>query len=604
MLRRATAAALGTGLLALAATSLPAAEAATPGVGTSSGGAEVLHVAIGGGALDLRLLGESSSTTNETAPGAASERLTPLTLSSTLLPALGSLSLPVLEVASSGAEQSQATPAVDLGALAGGAGLPAVLGGTIDPASVRAVVDAATGSVASAAGGVTDLSVLGGVLRVGNVDGLLGSDADPAAATALRGLSIDRIDVLDLGAVLELLGLSALDLPLDVAADLLASLGLPLPGGALSPDALVATVEGLVADAGNVPAQVQALTAQVDALTDQVASLEAQLAPLLAQAGCNVLNLLPIPGLGLTCAQVQSTISSLQSQISTVNSQIDALEAQIAALVDQVLALLQPVFDIVDGLVDGIEAAPLVVIEDLAVGVTAQAVETVAGSSANVLASVGAVRIGNLALPGVDLLGTIDQLAAVGDQLTGAVGDVLATIDPALGGLVDIGLFERTTSVREEGGRSVAEGLLSGLRLSVTPPDLCGLLGRLGASDTLGGLLGDLGQQLPALPLPTADLLGDLGSIVTCTPTTGATVGAQLVGGVAPALTQPLTAQVLTVSGRGAFAATPTQVPTTTPGSQPVLPRTGSSDAVLVTLGILAAATAIGLRRVVRAASD
>jgi len=591
--RRATIAALGAGLLALAATSLPAAQAAEPGVGTSSGGSEVLRLALGGGLLDLRLLTEESSTTTEATPGSARERIVPLTASSSALPGAGALSLPALEVSSTDAERSQSTPGLDLGTL----GLPAVVDGTLDPAALRAVVDAVTGALAGATAGVSDLSVLGGLLSVGNVDGVVGSDAAPFAAAANRGLEVDRIDVLDLGAVLELVGLDVLDLPLATAAGLLAQLGLPLPGGAASVDQLVATVDGLVAGAGNIPAQIDALNAQVDTLLAQAGSVQAQLTPLLAQAGCDVLNLLPLPGLGMTCSQLQSTVASLQSQLTSLNSQVAALRAQIDALVDQITAILQPVLDIVDGLVDGIAAAPLVTIEDLAVGVGAAATETVEGSSASVVGTVGAVRVGTLALPGVDALATVDQLAGVADQLTGAVGGVLATIDPSLAGLVDIDLFDRSTSVREEDGRNVAEALLTGLRLNLTPPDVCGLLGRLGATETLGGLLGSLGQQLPALPLPTGDLLGTLGSVLTCTPTGGGTAV------LANALTQPLSVEALTVSGRGAFAAVPTQVPASPTGPRPALPRTGGDDVLLVTLGVLAAGASLALRRVVRAAN-
>lgn len=597
--RRATAAALGVSLLALAATNLPTAGAVDTGVGSSTGRAEALHLNIGGGALELRLLAEESTTTNDD-PAGASDRVVPLTVSSSLLPQLSALTLPPVEVASTGPEDAKTAPGADLAALTSAAGLPAVLGGTIDATSLRAVVDATTGALAAATGGASNLSVLGGILQVGRIDGLLGSTAAPTAAGANRGLTIDSIELLDLGAVLQLLGLSPADLPLDVAADLLASLGLPLPGG-LSADALVAQVQGLLANAGNVPATIDTLNAQIDALLAQAAGVQAQLTTLVSGGACQLVGGIPVLG-GAVCDQ----ITALQGQLSGINSQVAALRAQVTTLLNQVAGLLAPITGIVEGLLDGLEDAPLVVIEDLVVGVAAQATDTLEASTADVAASVGAVRIGTLPLPGVDALGTVDQLVALGDQLTGAVGGILATIDPSLAGLVDIGLFEKSTSIRTEGDQNIAEALLTGLHVDLTPPDLCGLLTRLGAADTIGGLLETVGGTLGTLPLPVTDVLGDLGSVVQCTPTAGATESKALVDGVAAALTQPLSLDVLTVSGRGAFAAVPTQVPGAptpgTPGTNPVLPRTGSSDVVLLTLGVLAATAALGLRRVARAA--
>lgn len=588
---------LGTAALAAlpALLAIPDAHAASPGTGTSSGGSKAVHVRIGDGALDLQLFTESSDTTNEATPGSAVERVVPLSISSTLVPVLGALSTPAIEVASDGSERSASTPGADLGALSSASPVPGALAGTIDPASLRAVVDAA-GAVAAAAGGASGISILGGVVDLGRVDVLLGSNAGTDDAAASRGLSVDRVEALDLGAVLSLLGLSPADLPLDVAARLLEQLGVPLPGGAASADALVATVNGLLGQVGTVPDQIAALDLQADALLAQLAPLQSQLDQLVPLAGaCDPVA--PILGqLGIGCPDVSGTVSSLQSQIASIDAQADALLAQIDALLTQISGVLNPLLDTVNGLIASIRSAPLVVIEDLVVGLTAKAGETLDASSADIFATVGNVRVGTISVPNVDLIGTLDQLDGLANQLTGAVDGVLGTIDPALAGMVEIKLAERTESVREEDGRTIAEAAITGLRLRITPPDLCGLLGRLGAADTISGLLADLAQTVPATPLPVADVLGDLGSVVTCTPTTGATVGAQLVGGLAPALTQPLTVEALTVSGKGSFAA-PIQVPVSgRPGATP-LPRTGG-EPVLLLFGALAAASAVGLRRV------
>lgn len=550
--------------LPLLTTSLPAA-AAEPGIGTSTGSTELLRLRIGDGALDIQVGTESSSTSNDPATGStAAERIAPLGISSTLVPALGSVSVPPVEITSTDGERSTSTPGLDLGALSAGTPVPGVLGGVVEPTTLRALVDA-TGSVADAAAGVTDLSVLGGVLRLGELDAVLGSDAVLTGAGAGRSLTLDRLEVLDLDAVLQLLGIDLGQLPLGVAAGLLQQLGLPLPGGATSPAALVATVQGLLSQAGSVPAQIAALT-------DQVAALQAQLSPLLPFLGCNpALSLLPLVG-GMTCAALLPVATSLQSQIAT-------LTAQIQSLANSVAALLQPVVGIVNGLVQGLSGAPLLVVENLAVGVVAEAVDTVEGSTADVTGSVGTVRVGTLALPGADVL-TLAQ------QATAAVGDVLSIVDPVLGDLVDVSLFEETTSVTAEGAQTVASAAVTALRVAITPPDVCALLTRLGAgaaTSTLGGLLATAGQPLAALPAPVGDVLAALGSTVSCT---------------GPSLTQPMVLSVAKVSGRGAFAAVPTQVPT--PGSgtpSPALPRTGAE--VPVALAGLALAAAFVLRRAV-----
>jgi hypothetical protein len=572
MRRRRTLPLLLTGLAVLVpavAAGAPAqAQAPDPGVGTSTGATELLALRIGDGALDVRVGVESSSTSNDPATGtSATERITPLVVSSSLVPALGALSIPPVDVTSTDGERSTATPGVDLGALTSAAPVPGVLGGVIEPTTLRALVDA-TGAIADAAGGVTNLSVLGGVLRLGELDAVLGSDAVVTGAGAGRSLTLDRLEVLDLDAVLQLLGIDLGALPLGVAAGLLQQLGFGLPGGATSPAALVSTVEGLLAQAGSVPAQ-------IDALGDQVVALQAQLAPLLPFVGCNpVLSLLPLVG-GLTCAALVPLATSLQSQIA-------ALTAQIDALTDSVAALLQPVLDVVGGLLSGLGAAPLLVVEDLSVGVVADAVDTVEGSTADVTGSVGAVRVGALTLPGADLL-------SLAQQATDAVGDVLSVVDPVLGDLVDVSLFEETTSVAAEGAQTVASAAVTALRVAITPPDVCALLGRLGAgaaTSTIAGVLGTVGQPLSALPLPVADVLGALGSTLSCSTS---------------ALTQPLELEVLKVSGRGAFAAVPTQVPPTTAPGTPrqaePLPRTGGE--VPLALAGAALAAAVLVRRAV-----
>ena len=602
----------------------------------------MLHVTIGDGLLDLDVGSESSSATNDGAASAV-ERIVPLTASSSAVPGLATVSTPAVEVASTGPEQATTAPGVDLGGLVAGP-VPGVLDGSIDPTSLRAVADAA-GSIAGATGGVSDLAVLGGLLEISNIDVELGSNALPGAAGAARSLTVDRIEVLDLSAVLQLLGIDLADLPLDIATELLVRLGVPLPNGLPNVDAVLQAVQAALDAAGDVPEQLSALQAQVDAAQDEfdglldeldgleadldaaeaqrdaaqadvavvedaladaeaeLAAAQSELATLTPHENCSLLSVIPIPGLGLTCQQVLNAIASLQSEITAlttdvgelngdvaaldsvvsgltaeinsllgdiadVNALIDQVQAEIdglLALIDQLLAtigtLLDPVADIVGGIVSLLDDAPLVVIEDLTVAALAAATSTLDASQAVVDGSVGSVRVGELPLTGVDALALADQADAV-------VRQVLSALSPALANFVDIDLLTRSTNTSVVDGRNVAEAAITGLRLRVTPPDLCALLAGLEVEGTLGGLLGMAGVELPTLDLPLEDILEQIDSVLTCGPTaaglTSGPTAAQLVSGLVPALTAPLTIEALDVTGRGAFAATPTQVTTTT----------------------------------------
>jgi hypothetical protein len=577
-----------------------AQETPVPGVGSSSGSTTLLDLRLGTDALGLRLLGEDSETTNDPAASGPSavERVTPLQITSTLVPALSGASQPTLETRSTSGEDAKATPGLDLASLVGPLPVPGLLGGTIDPVSLRSAVDA-NGAVSGATGAVRDLSVLGGLLSTGTASADLGSGALITDANALRGLELDRLEVLDLTALLDALGISLADIPLDVAVGLLDGLGLPLPGGFTDPTALLTEIDGLLADSGPVRAQVTTLQGQVDTLQAQLTTAEGQVTSVTSQLGAQqaLLAACTVPAL---CAPIQALVNSLTAQLSsaqalvaTLNSQIDALQTQIDDLLDTIAALLDDLLGLLDGVLDGLEGASLLTVEDLAVGVTARADDTLESSVAAVVASVGDVSIGSRSLGGLDAGSALGQVTALADQITGTVGGLLAGIDPALADLVHVELLDQTTSVTEADGVTEALAAVTALRASITPPDLCAVLGRLtGGNDTLGALLGGLGAPLPSLPGPVADVLGDLGSTISCAGSVG----------VASALTQPVTVEALSLTGAGSFAvpATPGAPGAPTPGSpapgSPTLPRTGG-DAPLALLALALGAAGFGVRR-------
>jgi hypothetical protein len=595
---------------------------APAGSGVSSGATSVLNLVLGSDALRLRLIGEDSLTSNDPASNGplAVERVSPLQVTSTLLPALSAASQPSVESRSTSGTDSAATPGVDLGTLLGGTPVPGLLSGVIDPVALQSLVDAG-GATSGARAAVHDLAVLGGLLQLDNVTANLGSGALVTDANAVRGLQLDSLQVLDLGALLDALGISLSDLPLDAAVGLLDQLGLPLPGGLGSPAEVLATIQGLLSQTGAVRVQVTALQGQVDGLEAQLAPLTSQLAAANAQvtslssqlaAQQALLAACVVPAL---CAPIQALVTSLTSQVATAQSAVNAIQDDIGDLngliddlLDQVDALLAPVLgligqltDLLDGILAGLDGASLLSVSDLVVGVTARADDTVATSVASIVGSVGDVRVGALSLGGLDLGATLGQVTALTDQVTGALGSVLATIDPSLAGLVDIDLLQQTTSITEADGVTTALAGITGLRATVTPPDICGLLDQLGAQETVGSLLDSVGALVPALPGPVGAVLGDLGSTVTCTAAAAGSVStAALVDGVASALTQPLTVEALSVYGTGSFAVPFAPGSPSTPGSPTTpggsLPNTGGQ--AWLALAVVLGAAGYGARRV------
>jgi len=605
--------------LAVAAVPGIAQGAATPaGTGTSQGATSVLQLALGTDGLTLRLVGEDSRTSNDPAAGGpiARESISPLQLSSTLLPALSALSLPSVETSSSSGEDGDATDPVDLGALVAGAPVPGLLSGTIGSVALRSAVDA-TGATSTARGTVEDLSVLGGLVRLADASADLGSAALVTDAGALRGLQLDGLEVVTLGALLDLLGISLADLPIDAAIGLLEQLGLPIPGG-VSADALLATVTDLLSDTSAVRAQVSTLQGQIDTLQGEIDTLEGELATATASvtsltselsaaeallAGCG--------GVPLVCDPLQAEVDALtaeltaaQALVTSLNDEIDDLQGQIDTLLDQIDALLATVqaavdelLTLIDGVLDGLGAAPLLSVEDLVVGVTAKADDTVASSVASIVGSVGDVKLGTVSLGGLDLGALLSQVAALSDQVTSTLGSVLSTIDPALAGVVDIDLLDQTTSVTESGGVTNAIAAITGLRATVTPPDVCAILDRLAPQGTLSSILTSLGGVLPAIPGEVGTVLADLGSTVTCSVVTGDLAAAALPAGVLGAITQPVRVEALSVSGSGSFSVAGSSTTPGTPGA-PSLPATGS-DARFAVLALALGLAGYGTRRLI-----
>jgi hypothetical protein len=614
--------------LGIAAVAPSSAQTTPTGTGTSSGSTSILQATLGTGSLAVRLLGEDSLTTNVVGATRATERLSPLQITSTLLPALDGISVPASETSSTSGENTTATPPVDLSTLVAGSPIPGLLTGTIDPAALRALVDA-NGATGTADAAIRNLSVLAGLLALDEATADLGSSALVGDASAVRGLVIDHLEVLDLTALLEALGLSLGDLPLDVLLDLLDQLGLPLPVGIDSLEELASTLEGLLDDTGTVRTQVAALQAQIDDLEDDLAAAQtaldaanAALAPLQAQmdallatfaacAGdpvCEALVQPLIDALTPTLAAAQAAVDDLELDISDLNDEIDALLDDIDALLGSIAALVDELTGLLDGILGVLDGAPLITLDDLVVGVTAKADDTVATSIATVVASIGDIKVGTTSVGGLPTDAVLAQVTALADQVTSTLGTVLGSIAPSLAGVVDIDLLDRTTSVVQEGAGTRATAGLTALRATVTPPDVCAVLQDiLDLPETVGDVLTGLGVEPPALPGPVGDVLETIGSTVTCElvlPTEPGLLPAAVdADGVAAALTQPLRVEAVSVAGTAFYALAGAATPTTpaTPSQGP-LPETGGDAAWAVLAAALGAAGLAGRRLLRRTA--
>lgn len=614
-------AALLTGMLALAvAAAAPgiAAEVPTPGIGSSSGVASVLAAGIGADALVLRLIGEDSQTSNDPGAGGprALERVSPLSLTSTLVPTLGSISQPALQTSSTSGEDTTSSQAVSLGSLVSGAPLPGIVGGTIDPIALRSAVDP-SGAVSSATGAVHGLSLLGGLLSTGTASVSLGSTALVTHAGAVRGMQLDRLDALDLSSLLSAMGISLSDLPIDVAVGLLDRLGLPLPGG-LTPGALLSEIDALLAETSVVRSQVTALQGQIDTLQGQLALLVSQLSTATALVSTLTSQLavqqalLDACVLPILCDPLQTIVASLTSQLATASSSVTSLEASIDAVqaqIDGLVAQIQVLLDTIGGaldlllghvnaVLDGLGGASLLSLRDLVVGVTARADDTLGSSVASVVGSVGDVQVGGVSLGGLDVGATTAQLTALSALVTSALGELLGTIDAGLAGLVRLSLLDRVTSLDETDGVTTASAAITALRAAIAPPDVCAVLGRLGAvQETLGTVLVGLGDAAAPLRGPVGDLLGTLGSTVSCNLAQGVLASTTLVNGVATVLTQPATVEALSLAGSGTYMLLGSSTPGAgTPGS---LPATGG-DTHLTLLALSVAVLGLGGRWLLR----
>ena len=537
--KRYVAAAATAGLLAIGPLSGFATAATASGVGTATVSSTVLGVQLGanGDLLSIRVLGDDGTATIDPANGTpvATESLTALAISSKLVPAIN-LTEPAVTTTSTGAEDKK-TVAPDLPDVPAFSGdLSAVLSSLVD----------ATGAKSGLQAGLSNLSVAGGLLSLPSAVANVSSSAVNTDATGSRTIEIPSIEVLDLAALLNALGTSLTALPLDTVVGLLGSLGVPVPN-VTDPATAVETLQGLINTLQNTTVTtVGDLCNQVDDTIDGL---------LTDPAGTigGTVGGLSIAALPIDCSDTTQTISDL----------IDQVQDQLASLLALILNLLAE--------------TPLLSVTDVKVSLIAKAADTVGNSVADVTASIGEVKVGNLAVPavsGLNLGAAADTINAATEAVQAAVGGVLSQISSQLANLVDVDVLKITEGVTSADGYNNAAATITALTATITPPTDVLTLAALGDTP-VSTVLGDLGAGVPAVATLMTQLEAALGGL--------------------QALTGPSTITVASLSAGGSFKALGAS---STPTGE--LPRTGGNAAVPAMLAMALAGAAIAIRRVLR----
>jgi hypothetical protein len=562
--KRLLAAVAAASVAAIAPLSATIASAAEPtGVGTGSVSSTLLQVDVGddGSILSVRVLGDDGTSTIDPAKGApaSATSMTPLTISSGVVPALNVTS-PSVSTSSSGAEDNK-TVSPELPSVPAFSGsLTATLSSIVDTLGARSGLDAT----------LSNLNVAGGLLDVPKATAALGTNAATGEASGTRSISIPSIEVLNLGAVLKGLGLPLGDLPLGTLVSLLGGLGVPLPNIS-DPAEVVASVNAALASLeGKTGPLTTAICGQVDQVLGTIGGLAGTVASGTAAdeivdtvdgGGGTTLptvpDLLSAQALPVTCDAVTGTIEDL----------VDSLEGIVGSVVTSILATL--------------DNTSLLSVQGIEIGLVSNAKSTVETSLADVTGTIGSVKVGSLALPGLtglDLTAAAGVLSAAGDTVSAAVGDVLALVNAQLADMVDVDVLEIDRLVAPDGEYATATAAVTALTATLTPPAL--LTGALDITGTAAELLGQVGAAVPALAPVMGQLEASLGGL--------------------DLLTSPTTITVGHLSSTSAFRPTSVTVPGTTGGE---LPRTGSDAAIPAIAAVLVAGVALGIRRFVASIS-
>jgi hypothetical protein len=244
--------------------------------------------------------------------------------------------------------------------------------------------------------------------------------------------------------------------------------------------------------------------------------------------------------------------------------------AQVEQTVAQVQAKLA---DVVKNGLSALDAAPLVQVAPLSFGVATKAGNSVANSSAQIVASALKVNVAGIDLPVIDAMSAVAQVNSVLATANSTLNSVLGQLNlPA--NLVSVSLLDQAKTVGMNGAYTQAVAGLTGLSVKIAkidPAIVTGAISRL--QGTLASTA--LGSAVSQVPLPMSTAMGDLSTVT----------------GLAAPLTGGATVRIASLSG----ASTYTSAAAPGVGSQAgELPHTGSPAGIAV-LGAVLAALALGV---------
>jgi hypothetical protein len=577
----------------------------TKGVGTGTVSSTALRVDLGpnGDLLSIRVLGDDGTSTIDPSKGTplSSETLRPLTITSKRLPALNQSVAPVATTSKGAEDKKSVQPTVPTSPAFSGS-LNAVVSSLVDAAGARSGLSA----------GLANLKLAGGLVHVPTGLVQVSSNAAPGKASATRSITIPDIRVLDLSAVLDGLGLKLTDLSVDQVLGLLKGLGVTLPGiadpaaavaalnsaidtvkaqtGALTAS-LCTTVDGLLAPLGGVTGLVSgAVGGAIDALPQvPTGGLTSTLPGLTGGTGgtgggggaitlppvlAPVLGGLGLGGAGLHTAALPATFSC-SSLTGTVTDLLTTVQTTLGKLLAGGLAQLGD--------------TALLSVKDVKVALVATATDAVGTSVADVTASIGSVKVGNLAVPGVsglDLAAPVATLNQATAAIQGAIGKVLSTVNAQLANLVKVDVLKIDKVVGAAGAYTHAASTVTALKATLTPPTGFGAalidLSAVPTSTVLGGLT----TAVPAIAPVMGQLEATLGGLDALSAASVVSVG-ELSGDAA---FRPVAASVAPGDPAGG-------------GTAGELPRTGGDAALPAMLAVALGGVALALRRLVRSAT-
>ncbi|HZQ86207.1 MAG TPA: hypothetical protein VFA83_15275, partial [Acidimicrobiales bacterium] len=385
-----------------------------------------------------------------------------------------------------------------------------------------------------------------------------------------RGFSATNLNVLNLGALLDGLGLPLGNLSLAQISNMLQNLQ---DLGAGSPVASLLSTLGIgsaVPDAAGLQSLFTTLTGNLALGQSTLTNISGALCSGTLTSGLLTANPV-LAGLGLTAS------STCAQAVSTVTGAINTVTGQLTGLVPGLLGIL--------------DNTSLLKLDSVDIGIVTKATDNVSTSVAGVTGKIGALHIGGLTIPGIDLLSNAQALTST--SALNAVKSVLGSVDPGLANIIGLKLLDSTgTGVSSSNGYVQALGKLTAVHLSITPP--ANLAAILGGITSANSALTALKTAVPAFNLSSVSLpnvagMDALNSALKATPAAAA-VNALAGGASMDVASVQATSNFVPVIASAQAA----------PGA--TLPRTGR-DAGIAIVGMVLVGMAIAIRRRILAPS-